>query len=687
MTFVLIGTRSATAWRERSLVPSFPARGGRASPGPLPCREASGRLPCDRLSPTCEDHWNGVCGEVEVAGSVPDARTRFGPDDEPAFIAASGAVVDSYRAVASRRPDADPFVASVMLDFKWAYGDGRIFEWRRADLDDLLLSYFPRKVTVPDEDLLGIVPAAKDFLAFLEDGRALGGDPLPELIEGLDALLPDFAAAMHDASSFGMAKGIVAAMKAAGVDISRPDAMSRWIEELNGRPMDERVAILGAADSEPLVVRSIELPGEDELVRAAEASGALARLAGFARYVGDGRRLTQRGFLALSDARALVDLLETGDEIDPVIGGRVFGTRSSAELPALGLVFRWARAAGFVKVRRGWVSITRRGMSLGKKATEDWRAAFDGFLTCDPVPARYGLGASRHGPSWNEILVELIEQLPVGLYIAGEVDLEQLRDDAWRQVQARFELHREAWVLDHWRRMMEIDIDRQILGNLSDLGAITISDGKMSPTSLGLWATNRILRDQGAVAPVVGEHAGSSAADLLRACAELSLDEAELEIRRWIDRRPLTAARELAEVARSGPLPMLALHALGFAGPAAEAEVRALVEVKGLEPRSRMWLVEHGHEDPSSLPSELLLAAFVAGLAAEAQENGPVSAVARLMSLGPEPEQVRYVEQLLRADDPAAAEVLEMIGRYHPSKAVARTARRTAFKRRSFGLH
>lgn len=93
---------------------------------------------------------------------MPDAWTRFGPDDEQAFIAASGAVVDSYRAAASRRSDADPFVASTMLDFKRAYGDGRIFEWRRADLDDLLLSYFPRKVTVADEDLLGIVPAARD---------------------------------------------------------------------------------------------------------------------------------------------------------------------------------------------------------------------------------------------------------------------------------------------------------------------------------------------------------------------------------------------------------------------------------------------------------------------------------------------------------------------------------------------
>ncbi|MBI2776786.1 MAG: hypothetical protein HYX57_05945 [Chloroflexi bacterium] len=526
----------------------------------------------------------------------------------------------------------------------------------------------------------------KDFLAFLKDGGVLNGDPLPELIDALDALLPEFAATMQDASKFGMAKGLVTAMTAEGVDISQPDAVNRWIEQLNERPFDERAAILDAEDAEPVVFPSIELPSEDELTRAAEASRALDRLGRFARYVGDGRKLTQLGFLTLSDGRALVDLLETGDVIDQKIGARVFKTRSTGELAELSLVFRWARAAGFVKVRQGWASITRRGMSLGRKPIDDWQVAFEGFLKCNPVPARYGLDASKSEPFWNEILVELVEQLPFGLYVAGVIDVEPLRDDVWRQVQARFNLLREPWVLEHWRKTMEIDIDRQILGHLSDLGALVVSDGKISPTSLGLLATNRMLRERGAVAPVVGEHARSSATELLRACAELSLDESEREIRRWIERRPLTAASELAEAARSGPLPVMALHALGFAGPAAEAEVRALVEVEGLGLHARMWLVEHGHEDPSSLAPEMLIAAFVAGLAAEADQNGPVSAVARLMSLGPEDEQIRFVEELLHTDQAAGDDVLEMIGRYHPSKTVAKVARRTAFKRRSSRL-
>jgi hypothetical protein len=49
--------------------------------------------------------------------------------------------------------------------------------------------------------------------------------------------------------------------------------------------------------------------------------------------VGTGRKLTQTGQLTMADARHLVGLLDVGDEIDPVVGERVFRSRSSADLP------------------------------------------------------------------------------------------------------------------------------------------------------------------------------------------------------------------------------------------------------------------------------------------------------------------------------------------------------------------
>ena len=67
-----------------------------------------------------------------------------------------------------------------------------------------------------------------------------------------------------------------------------------------------------------------------------EAAAGKAELTGqvrsFLTWLGEGRRLTQTGRIGLADARHLVELLGTGDKIDPEVYGKVHGTRSSEEL-------------------------------------------------------------------------------------------------------------------------------------------------------------------------------------------------------------------------------------------------------------------------------------------------------------------------------------------------------------------
>src|SRR5258708_29863955 len=67
-------------------------------------------------------------------------------------------------------------------------------------------------------------------------------------------------------------------------------------------------------------------------------------------WVGSGRKLTQTGRIGLADARYLVELLGTGDTIDPEIGGRVFKTKSSEDLGHLTRIVEWAKAARLVRV-------------------------------------------------------------------------------------------------------------------------------------------------------------------------------------------------------------------------------------------------------------------------------------------------------------------------------------------------
>ena len=607
-------------------------------------------------------------------------RTRFGPDDESAFYAARDELIDSFR---STTQDTDGFVASAMLDYKWGYADGRVFHWTRPDLEDLLLGHFPRKVTIDEEDILRVVPELGDFLRFLQRTNRLTGDSLHDLLDELSELRPDFATAMQDPANFGMAKSLFAQMQIEGVDVLQPGAIDRWVEDFNARPFEARDAILSAPEPESAPLPPVEILDEKELESSARSSDALARLVAFARYVGSGRKLTQKGHLTLEDGRALVELLDTGDGIDQRIGDKTFRTHSTAELPMLTLTFRWARAAGFVKVRHGRVSMTARGASLGRKPLEDWRAALEGFLRCDPIVRRYPGPQGGHGPFWNEVLVELLQELPFTMYAMGSLDLKLLHDAAWQRVEDRFVLDRPPDVLEFWRQMMESDIDRVILGSLAGLGAVTLADGSVSLTPLGLWATNRMLRARGEAAPVIGEHAGSDASELLRACASMPLEAAEREIRVWVDARPTTAAHELGLAAGSGDLPLMALHALSFVGPQGEAEVRQLLAIDSLRPQAELWLVQHGHEDSSSLSPETLQTATVEAIAVEIDEGGPVAATAQFQSLGPEAEQADLVGRLVRAEHPRTSEVLETIGRYHPSKSVAKAARKAAFKRRT----
>lgn len=608
--------------------------------------------------------------------------TRFGPEDEEAFNAARDELIEAFRSAAEA--DAESFVASTMLDYKWGYEDGRIFQWTRPDLEDLLLGHFPRKVAIDEEDILWVVPEIGDFLQFLQRTNRLTGDSLPDLLDELNVLRQDFATAMQDPANFGMAKSVFAQMQAEGVDILQPGAIDRWIEDFNARPFETRDAILATPEPESAPLPPVEIPDERELEGSARSSEALARLVAFSRYVGSGRRLTQKGHLTLEDGRALVELLDTGDEVDQSIGDKTFRTHSTAELPLLTLTFRWARAAGFVKVRHGRLSMTARGASLGRKPLEDWRVALEGFLRCDPIVRRYyAAGGRQHGPFWAEVLVELLQELPFTVYAMGELDLKLLHDAAWQQVEDRFVLDLPPDVLKFWRQMMETDIDRVILGSLNELGAVTLADGKVTLTPLGQWATNRMLRDRGEAAPVIGELASSNASELLHACASMPLEPADREIRAWIDARPATAAQELGLAARSGEVPLMAMHALSLAGPQGEAEVRQLLAIDSLRPQAQLWLVQHGYEDSSSLSPETLQTAMVEAIAVEIDDDGPVAATAMFQSLGPEEEQVQLVERLVRTDHARTSEVLETIGRYHPSRSVAKAARKAAFKRRT----
>jgi hypothetical protein len=112
---------------------------------------------------------------------------------------------------------------------------------------------------------------------------------------------------------------------------------------------------------------------------AAAKSALVGQVVDFVQWVGDGRKLTQKGASTLADARVLVDRLGTGDRIDPVIGDRVFKTKSSVELLGLTLIVEWSKAARLVRVVRGRLVPVKKSTALLERPAKLWMALFEVF--------------------------------------------------------------------------------------------------------------------------------------------------------------------------------------------------------------------------------------------------------------------------------------------------------------------
>ncbi|MEO7194050.1 MAG: plasmid pRiA4b ORF-3 family protein [Pseudonocardiaceae bacterium] len=220
-------------------------------------------------------------------------------------------------------------------------------------------------------------------------------------------------------------------------------------------------------------------------VTAAE-SVLVKQVVDFVRWVGDGRKLTQKGAVTLADARVLVDLLGTGDELDPAIGARVFKTKSSVDLLGLSLVVEWAKAARLVRVVRGRLVPVKKAAALLERPAELWMALFEVFERLGPAFLPSGFGESFLRTEF----AAGVDALLSALYGRdGAVGLGELRDLAWHTVTAPYALdHATDIQLSMARSMNDRDV-RRTLSTLARLGAVTLTEDSAELTAAGRRGT------------------------------------------------------------------------------------------------------------------------------------------------------------------------------------------------------
>jgi hypothetical protein len=228
------------------------------------------------------------------------------------------------------------------------------------------------------------------------------------------------------------------------------------------------------------------------------------------------------------------------------------------------------------------------------------------------------------------------------------------------------------------------------LETLADLGVVELGtdEGDASLTvalsPLGTWGMHRRLRAQGWHVPVVGSARRDGASGLLAALANCDAEDGEAEIAAWLRARdPAGAAAELIDAAASGSPGQrgAAFAVLDRIGLPALDQVREALDSPLLHAHAAVWLIEHGEEvqlDPAD--RTWLLVDLGAGLLEEADASDVV--VELLPDLPPE-DQAEIVARLWEVSHPAVTSFLTALSDHHPDPAVARAARKAAFKARS----
>jgi hypothetical protein len=244
----------------------------------------------------------------------------------------------------------------------------------------------------------------------------------------------------------------------------------------------------------------LRIPSDEWLAATAAEAAPVRRLRAFTGWVGAGRKLTQTGRITLADARELVVLLDTEDEIDPKIGDRVFRTKSSEELPGVTTVVEWAKASGLVRMTGGRLVPVKKHAGLLDRPLELWSRMFEVFPR---------LGAALCPSGWGESLLRRHFEEGIGAVLegmarrGGAIGLAEACALGWETVTAGYVLDDATdQQLATWRQLNDRDV-RRALGVLQLLGAVRLDDGEsVELTELALGAMRRSLGASAAGDPV-----------------------------------------------------------------------------------------------------------------------------------------------------------------------------------------
>lgn len=596
----------------------------------------------------------------------------------------------------------------LLVDWKLGYGDGRLDEWTIDQLEEFLLEWCPRKVTVSGAQAARMPEGVAQAFTFLADQgllarRSVRGD---RLAAHARSLADAFVNEMTEPANFGLAKSIFGGAAFGADEPLTPERLEEMVTEFNARPFEERRALTDPAiqryEPDLPTLGPIRLPDDDAVRASAAEAPVLAAFTSLAEYFrAPGRPLTAKGNIRLADAEALSEILGT-EGLELVIGDMTFTRRSATDLPHLDHWQWWARQSGALRVRHGRL--------LGVEAWLRRRAkdpAAEARKACDVLMSHGALDTfvtRYHHPVYD--LVDAMTSPLLGVLLTAGRPVEfSVLVDAVDHVQEATHRHSSFGDPESNRRSITRAMN-VLLMLLERAGMVEQHDvtheptefsqertgGTIALTPFGVVTAVDYVRESGLDVITVGDPATMGAEDVAGLAAEQMIEPQEWSgiLAAWVPHQsdPQSALRAvLDELEATDALTVaMMLPVPDDLEPDFAAVLEDISRVHGpddvLGAVALTWLADHGRLDPERLTPETVLVSGLTTIALIAHES-PESVTDALGADRPRQDVIDLIKEASRRMPPNVEALLDALAQHYPDPAVATAARKELMRLRS----
>lgn len=569
-----------------------------------------------------------------------------------------------------------------------------------SDIGAFLLDWCPRQLTLPADRSREVCESVAEFVLFLGSTGRLRGGPDRARTLGRTALglAGTMQAKMADPTNYGMAKslfdGIEGAEAMTQEELSA--ALQRRVDEHNALPIEQRRASTDRFFQPPAPIELPFLhipPSEDEVAAAVAAAALPTKVQELRDYLGEkGKLLTAKGNLKLADGRALVDLLDTGDELDPDYGGTTFKTQSTESLRQLMYLVTVAETSGAVRKAGNRVAPVKAWAKKSRvaQATKLFQTVVE-FGVLSMMGGRVPFFDDVHG-----LLDDGVVHWLAGLIAPGARadfdDIVQLNKDVvgsqFRGDDADYYLSSESFAKDISRIVEMLDMagvvewsDRQEA--LTTWRQRFWTGGTVSMTAFGRHVLPELLPAAGLVLRTAADLTEADLPELIAAMDTAPEQHHPAMLAAW---KPTLAVAERAAIvaaliteAPGAQARLIGLRLLGmFDADVAEPHMRQLLDTAAAG-HAAIWLLDHGLADGDTV-GRFITPAVLADILSLMVDDPEILCEQFLRSH----DAAGMLEFFWRHPAPEMASVLDVLGRHLPDHGLAKQARKAAIKHRSW---